>query len=104
MSTNVSRPVWQPRNTEETNTSKFISFLNKRHDLGMRSYEDLHQWSIGTEASPNFGEMRTNGLSLPQQDRRGLEECWRLRYGGIWEAIRELLGVVEDERLIRSRD
>lgn len=59
---------------------------------------------LGTEASPTFGEMRTNGLSLPQQDRRGLEECWRLRYGGIWEAIRELLGVVEDERLIRSRD
>lgn len=54
MGANVNRPLWQPRNTEETNTARFISFVNKRHNLELRSYEDLHQWSVGDTSFDEF--------------------------------------------------
>lgn len=50
----MGRLLWRP--TEErkrnANVTKFIDFVNKRHGLGLSSYEDLYRWSV--EDIPNF--------------------------------------------------
>ncbi|EFX06638.1 acetoacetyl-synthase [Grosmannia clavigera kw1407] len=53
-STQLDRPVWQVRRPEETNTAKFMSFVNKRHNLSLQSYDDLHQWSVGDTSFDAF--------------------------------------------------
>jgi hypothetical protein len=54
MGIDVNKPLWQPHNTHETNTAKFISFVNKRHSLELQSYEDLYRWSVGDTSFDDF--------------------------------------------------
>ncbi|VUC30742.1 unnamed protein product, partial [Clonostachys rosea] len=47
-------PLWRPRALHETNTVKFINYVNRRHHLQLQTYEDLHQWSVDSETFEEF--------------------------------------------------
>lgn len=42
----MSAILWEPKNIETTNMWKFMRFVEKRHEIVLSTYQDLHQWSI----------------------------------------------------------
>jgi acetoacetyl-CoA synthetase len=38
--------LWEPKHTETTNMWKFMRFVEKKHNIALSTYEDLHRWSI----------------------------------------------------------
>ncbi|KAJ4248453.1 hypothetical protein NW762_012790 [Fusarium torreyae] len=44
----TKKPVWVPRDTEETNVAKFIDRVNHIHNLNLKTYHDLHSWSVNS--------------------------------------------------------
>jgi len=44
----VRTPIWVPldERVEQANITRFISLVNKRHGLKIRSYSDLYKWSV----------------------------------------------------------
>lgn len=44
----VVRPLWIPSDEriQEANLTKFIALVNKKHGLKIRSYAELHRWSV----------------------------------------------------------
>jgi acetoacetyl-CoA synthetase len=43
------RPLWTPSEdtVREANLTKFLAFVNQRYGLKIRSYSELHRWSVG---------------------------------------------------------
>ncbi|KAM6521754.1 hypothetical protein FALCPG4_011460 [Fusarium falciforme] len=39
-------PLWVPRDSHETNVAKFIEYVNEKHHLRVKTYHDLHRWSV----------------------------------------------------------
>ncbi|KAJ5060426.1 acetoacetyl-synthase [Bipolaris maydis] len=37
---------WVPQDIGETNVAKFLSYVNKKHSLNLKTYGELHQWSV----------------------------------------------------------
>ncbi|KAF7557422.1 hypothetical protein G7Z17_g639 [Cylindrodendrum hubeiense] len=54
MAVNNKTPLWEPRKGDKTNISKFMKHINLKHGLRLRTYEDLHQWSVGDETFQDF--------------------------------------------------
>lgn len=48
------KPIWEPHHVSETNPAKFINYVNKKHGLQLRTYEDLHRWSVAAESLQDF--------------------------------------------------
>jgi len=44
----MKKPVWVPTkdHIKRANVTRFISFVNKKHDLKIASYDELYKWSI----------------------------------------------------------
>ena len=44
----MKQPLWQPTDEriKNTNMTKFIEFVNKRHDKQFKGYFDLYEWSV----------------------------------------------------------
>ncbi|KAF4493694.1 acetoacetate- ligase [Fusarium agapanthi] len=57
-------PVWRPRNVADTNVWKFIEYVNKKHNLVIRTYEDLHRWSVSPDSLPTFWQEAYSWLRL----------------------------------------
>jgi hypothetical protein len=47
-------PVWTPSDPGDTNVAKFIQYVNKKRSLDLRTYHDLHQWSVDSETLQDF--------------------------------------------------
>ena len=41
----VGAPLWQHRSPESTQMYAFLQDVNKKHDLQLEGYGQLHQWS-----------------------------------------------------------
>ena len=52
----MTQPLWtpSPERVAQTNLSRFIDFVNRRHQLSVTGYDDLYAWSI--DSSPDFWE------------------------------------------------
>ncbi|KAM0187492.1 hypothetical protein ACHAPI_011127 [Fusarium lateritium] len=48
------RPVWTPRAPHETNISQFMCYINEKHGLSLKSYHDLHHWSVQPASLQEF--------------------------------------------------
>ena len=42
----MSTILWKPKNTEDTHLSKFIDQINSKYNLDLKTYNDLHNWSV----------------------------------------------------------
>ena len=42
----MSTILWKPKNTEDTHLSKFIDQINSKYNLDLKTYNDLHSWSV----------------------------------------------------------
>ena len=42
----MSKILWKPKNTEETHFSRFIDQINSKYDTDLKTYSDLHNWSV----------------------------------------------------------
>jgi acetoacetyl-CoA synthetase len=44
----MRKPLWTPsdKGIKEANITSFMSFVNKKHDLRIDTYDNLHKWSI----------------------------------------------------------
>ena len=38
--------LWKPKNVETTEMMQFLNRINTSYSLNIKSYEDLHRWSI----------------------------------------------------------
>ncbi|KAH6977418.1 acetoacetyl-synthase [Ilyonectria sp. MPI-CAGE-AT-0026] len=54
MAGNRKKPIWEPRNVDDMNITKFMKHVNQKHGLQLRTYEDLHQWSVGDATFQDF--------------------------------------------------
>lgn len=56
----MRKPLWIPseERRKQANVTRFISFVNKKHGLGIDSYDQLYEWSI--EDIPEFWEAMWN--------------------------------------------
>jgi len=50
----MRKPLWMPseERRKQANITRFISFVNKKHDLELNSYDELYKWSV--ENIPDF--------------------------------------------------
>ncbi|EXJ71833.1 acetoacetate-CoA ligase [Cladophialophora psammophila CBS 110553] len=48
------RLLWQPQNLNSTETDRFRRFINKRHNLSIRDYGELHAYSVSKESAGDF--------------------------------------------------
>ncbi|KIW86365.1 acetoacetate-CoA ligase [Fonsecaea pedrosoi CBS 271.37] len=48
------RCLWQPRDPSKTMLSKFRRFVNERHRLDLKNYQELWQYSIAVETANDF--------------------------------------------------
>ncbi|KAJ4307672.1 hypothetical protein N0V84_012567 [Fusarium piperis] len=39
-------PLWVPHDSHKTNVAKFIEYVNEKHHLRIKTYHDLHRWSV----------------------------------------------------------
>jgi acetoacetyl-CoA synthetase len=42
----MSKILWKPKNIEETHFSRFIDQINSKHNTDLKTYNDLHNWSV----------------------------------------------------------
>ncbi|KAI1375226.1 acetoacetyl-coenzyme A synthetase [Hypoxylon crocopeplum] len=54
--TAIPRKLWEHPNPEQTQMYELMQRLNKRHNLGLKTFQDLYQFSI-TKRSDFFGEV-----------------------------------------------
>ncbi|KAJ4043581.1 hypothetical protein NW753_010178 [Fusarium oxysporum] len=54
MATDKKKPLWKPQDPEESNISKFMQYTNKKHDLKLQTYDELHRWSASAATLPDF--------------------------------------------------
>jgi hypothetical protein len=101
MGTDVNKPLWQPRGTEDTNTARFISFVNKRHNLELRSYEDLHRWSVGDTSFDAFWRDAYEWLELAPPGSKKVGQMLHTQVMKI-ESHGRCYALMENERLTRS--
>lgn len=47
-------PLWEPQDIDRTNVAQFINHVNKKYSLQLKTYEDLHTWSVGTDSLQSF--------------------------------------------------
>ncbi|KAJ9144947.1 Acetoacetyl-synthase [Pleurostoma richardsiae] len=58
------KPVWEPRNSGETNVAKFIEHINRKHNLRIRTYDELHRWSVDTATLQDYWREAYTWLGL----------------------------------------
>ncbi|EXM13442.1 acetoacetate-CoA ligase [Fusarium oxysporum f. sp. vasinfectum 25433] len=46
MATQPKEPCWVSPDIGKTNVANFLRYVNKKHNLDLKSYEELHQWSV----------------------------------------------------------
>jgi acetoacetyl-CoA synthetase len=54
MPTYQKKPVWLPEGKQQTVSGQFIEYVNKTRSLQIRSYDELHSWSIGNDTLQYF--------------------------------------------------
>lgn len=54
MSTSAKKLLWQAAETQETNVAKFIAYVNKKRNLQLNSYHELHGWSVDASTMSDF--------------------------------------------------
>lgn len=47
----MSQVVWQPTHPTQTRMWQFLDLVEKKHQIKLQNYDDLHQWSIKEPAS-----------------------------------------------------
>lgn len=52
--TEKKRALWVPRHPEETNAARFMRYVNKRHSIQLKTYHDLHRWSVAADSLQHF--------------------------------------------------
>ena len=62
----MSKILWKPKNTEKSYFSKFIEQVNSKYNLDLKTYNDLHKWSVNNisdfwETTLNFTEIIYSG-------------------------------------------
>ncbi|KAJ6002542.1 acetoacetyl-synthase [Penicillium sp. IBT 35674x] len=48
------QPVWAPSDIESTNIVKFMKHVNKKHNLKLKTYDDLWEWSVHSDSLAKF--------------------------------------------------
>jgi hypothetical protein len=48
------KALWEPHDSHLTNVAKFIRHVNKKHNLQIQAYEDLHRWSVAADSLQSF--------------------------------------------------
>lgn len=48
------QPVWAPSDIESTNIVKFLKQVNKKHNLKLKTYDDLWEWSVHPDSLAKF--------------------------------------------------
>ncbi|KAG9505007.1 hypothetical protein J7337_001973 [Fusarium musae] len=48
------KPCWVSPDIEKTNVAKFLSYVNRKHNLDIKTYEELHQWSVNPLTLQDF--------------------------------------------------
>jgi len=71
MATIQKTPVWEPRNVQQTNVHQFIRYVNEKHQLHLRTYEDLHQWSVASTSLQDFWRDAYDWLQLAPPGAKG---------------------------------
>ncbi|KAI0136179.1 acetoacetyl-synthase [Xylariales sp. AK1849] len=64
----IKKPVWEPRDTDATNTAKFIEHVNKKRNLAIQGYGELHAWSVDDATLQDFWEDAYRWLQLAAAD------------------------------------
>ncbi|KAJ0419718.1 acetoacetyl-CoA synthase [Aspergillus carlsbadensis] len=57
--------LWRPQSTQDTTIAKFITFVNERTVLNLKTYEDVHRWSIDPSTCCEFWGYAYTFLGLP---------------------------------------
>lgn len=60
----IKTPVWKPHSIEDTNVAKFIDHINRKHNINLQTYEELHEWSVGEKTSWDFWKNAYEWLQL----------------------------------------
>ncbi|KAH6871223.1 acetoacetyl-synthase [Thelonectria olida] len=65
------KPIWEPRNADETNVARFMSYVNAKRGTNLQTYEDLHQWSVGEVTFQHFWRDAFTWLELAPRTSSG---------------------------------
>ncbi|KAL4808364.1 hypothetical protein BDV18DRAFT_167923 [Aspergillus unguis] len=65
------KPLWQPPDPNATNMAKFMAYLNQKHALRLRTYDDLWKWSVAPSSIRQFWRDAYIFLALPQGSAAG---------------------------------
>ena len=38
--------IWESKNYKDSNMFRFLTYVNKKHELELKNYKSLHKWSI----------------------------------------------------------
>ncbi|KAL2674289.1 hypothetical protein Neosp_012740 [[Neocosmospora] mangrovei] len=58
------KPVWQHRESDQTNVAKFMTYVNKQLGLSLKTYNDLYSWSVGDATFQDFWRAAYQWLEL----------------------------------------
>jgi hypothetical protein len=56
MATISRTPLWKPIDIEETPIFQFIDYVNKKRGIRLKSFHDLHSWSVDASTLESFWE------------------------------------------------
>lgn len=54
MHTTANEPIWTPTLAKNTRLAAFRHFVNRKYDLSLNTYKDVHAWSV--DQIPQFSE------------------------------------------------
>jgi len=74
----MSKILWKPKNTEETHFSRFIDKINSNHNTDLKTYNDLHKWSVDNisefwEATLRYTDIIYSGQYETVIDKQNIE-------------------------------
>ncbi|KAL1900145.1 hypothetical protein Sste5346_002455 [Sporothrix stenoceras] len=58
------QPLWTPHDTAASNPAQFIAHINKKYSLNLKTYHDLHSWSVDAATSATFWREAYRWLEL----------------------------------------
>ncbi|KAG5655235.1 hypothetical protein KAF25_001988, partial [Fusarium avenaceum] len=68
MSPPLKTALWSPQRVTETNTVKFINYVNQKYGLSLQTYDHLYEWSVGDKTLAHFWTDAYNWLDLSPSD------------------------------------
>ena len=102
----MNQPLWRPseKRVAATNISRFINVVNQQHDLSIKTYNELHAYSINEQEQFWSDVWNFCGVKAEKQGNNVFYSLTNPKISDAFEIMKQILQdqLAETEKLYKS--